>query len=67
MRYLGALLCFNILIVGLSNAQPGKDLPFTPASFSVWSQRMDLSAYTGKNYRLKVAIRALPAGMPAGN
>lgn len=30
--------------------------------FSVWSQRMDLSQYIGKNYRLTMAIRAEPSG-----
>jgi hypothetical protein len=28
------------------------------ATFSVWSQRMDMSPYKGKKYRLSVAIRA---------
>lgn len=39
--------------------------PMTPAPFSVWSQRMDMSRFAGKNYRLTVAIRAEPIGPEA--
>ena len=39
------------------HAQNDPEPPLTPASFSVWSQRMDLSEYVGKKYRLTVAIR----------
>ena len=35
--------------------------PEQAAVFSVWSQRMDMSLYAGKKYRLSVAIRAEPA------
>ena len=34
--------------------------PLQALPFAVWSQRMDMSAYVGKKYRLTVAIRALP-------
>ena len=34
--------------------------PLTPSNFSVWSQRMDMSAYAGKKYRLTAAIRKVP-------
>ncbi|HOY07465.1 MAG TPA: hypothetical protein PLO67_18780 [Saprospiraceae bacterium] len=36
-----------------------------PAPFSVWSQRMDMSRFAGKKYRLTVAIRAEPIGPDA--
>ena len=39
--------------------------PLQPAPFSVWSQRMDMSRFAGKNYRLTVAIRAEPIGPDA--
>lgn len=45
-------------------AQTTPVAPPTPeqaAVFSVWSQRMDMSPYAGKKYRLQVAIRAEPA------
>lgn len=32
--------------------------PLTPAEFSVWSQRMDMTPYVGKKYRLSGAVRA---------
>lgn len=50
-----------VLFVQPVAGQKESELPFTPASFAVWSQRMDMSAYIGKPYRLKVAIRTLPA------
>lgn len=39
---------------------PPAEPPLTPSQFSVWSQRMDMSAYAGKKYRLTVAIRVEP-------
>ena len=33
--------------------------------FSVWSQRMDMSQYIGKNYRISLAIRAETDGLDA--
>jgi hypothetical protein len=39
--------------------------PFQVSEFSVWSQRVDLSAYVGKKYRLLVAIRAEPKNQEA--
>lgn len=56
-----SLLAF---VVNLATAQT---TPITPppseqaAVFSVWSQRLDMSQYAGKKYRLSVAIRAEPA------
>ena len=35
--------------------------PLLNNKFSVWSQRLDMSAYIGQKYRLTVAIRAEPA------
>ena len=45
----------------LLHAQTPDAPPEQFATFSVWSQRMDLSQYKGKKYRLSVAIRAEPA------
>jgi hypothetical protein len=48
-----------------SQNTPETQPPFTPSTFSVWSQRMDMSQYVGKKYRLTVAIRAKPADSEA--
>lgn len=55
------LLLFACSLCAQNDAEP----PLTPSVFSVWSQRMDLSAYIGKKYRLTVAIRALPGNQEA--
>ena len=44
---------------------PPTEPPLTPSNFSVWSQRMDMSQYAGKKYRLTVAIRAEPGDQEA--
>lgn len=49
-------LSFLFFALSLS-AQSDPEPPLTPSTFSVWSQRMDLSEYAGKKYRLTVAIR----------
>lgn len=46
----------------LLRAQTPDALPPEFATFSVWSQRMDMSQHKGKKYRLSVSIRAEPAG-----
>lgn len=64
MNHMRNLILFSGFIAGLSlHAQttPAAELPETPAQFSVWSQRLDMSQYMGKKYRLTVAIRAEPA------
>ena len=55
-----------LLTVGCSirlaaQTQPPDPLPEQYAVFSVWSQRLDLSQYVGKKYRLSAAIRVEPA------
>ena len=52
------LLAFSSLLL---RAQTSGAPPEQFATFSVWSQRMDMSPYKGKKYRLSVAIRAEPA------
>jgi len=60
----------TLLIFTLSALSAGLTAQTTPvappppeqaAVFSVWSQRMDMSRYAGKKYRLSVAIRTEPA------
>jgi len=60
---------FPIAVIALLGAFSFPILAQTPdappeqfATFSVWSQRMDMSPYKGKKYRLSVAIRTEPAG-----
>lgn len=47
---------FNIPL----NAQTSNAPPEEFSTFSVWSQRMDMSQFKGKKYRLSVAIMAEP-------
>ncbi len=51
-------LFFASNLFSQTTAEP--DPPALPATFSVWSQRLDMSAFIGKKYRLHVAIRAEP-------
>ncbi len=60
-----AFLFFCLLSATALFGQTTPEPPLTPAAFSVWSQRMDMSAYIGKKYRLTVAIR-VQAGNPEG-
>ena len=39
---------------------PEAEPPLVPSIFSVWSQRMDMSQYVDKKYRLTVSIRVEP-------
>lgn len=59
------LILLALLFACSLHAQKDPEPPLTPSVFSVWSQRMDLSAYIGKKYRLTVAIRALPGNQEA--
>ena len=54
---------FFIFLLLLSSFQgfAQNELPEQFLGFSVWSQRMDLSQYIGKKYRLTMAIRAEPS------
>lgn len=52
------LLLGLFLALHLSAQTPDTDPPPLAANFSVWSQRLDMSAYVGKKYRLQAAIRA---------
>lgn len=62
MKQLLFLLCLFITsALFAQNEEP----PLQPAVFSVWSQRVDMSRFAGKNYRLTVAIRAEPIGPEA--
>lgn len=62
MKQLLFLLCLFITsALFAQNEEP----PLQPAVFSVWSQRVDMSRFAGKNYRLTVAIRAEPIGPDA--
>ncbi|MBK7937044.1 MAG: hypothetical protein IPJ82_08085 [Lewinellaceae bacterium] len=63
MKTLLPLFLF-FLTLSLS-AQNNPEPPLTPSTFSVWSQRMDLSEYSGKKYRLTVAIRMGQGGPDA--
>ncbi len=59
---------FSVLFFLLTTAtlfSQGAEQTLIPAPFSVWSQRMDMSRFAGKNYRLTVAIRAEPIGSEA--
>ncbi|MCB9346176.1 MAG: hypothetical protein H6573_01510 [Lewinellaceae bacterium] len=51
------------LFSALTAALPAQttEPPLLNNKFSVWSQRLDMSAYIGQKYRLTVAIRAEPA------
>lgn len=55
------LLCLLLQAVGsplcAQTAPTPVEPPLTPADFSVWSQRMDMTPYAGKKYRLSGAIR----------
>lgn len=62
MKQLIFLLC--LLVTNALFAQ-NEEPPLQPAVFSVWSQRVDMSRFAGKNYRLTVAIRAEPIGPEA--
>lgn len=62
MKQISFLLC--LLSTAALFAQ-NTEQSMTPAPFSVWSQRMDMSRFAGKNYRLTVAIRAEPIGPDA--
>lgn len=61
MNHLCCLL--TCLLCGQLRAQKpvGENPPLIPATFSVWSQRQDMGKWAGKNFRLSVAIRAMPA------
>lgn len=45
------------ILLSTSVFAQNKEQPLQIAPFSVWSQRMDMSAYIGKKYRLQIAIR----------
>lgn len=58
------LVLFLLYLVTGLTAQTTPVAPPPPeqaAVFSVWSQRMDMSQYAGKKYRLTVAIRTEPS------
>ncbi len=59
------LLCLLYLLSTAALFAQNEEPPLQPAVFSVWSQRMDMSRFEGKNYRLTVAIRAEPVGPEA--
>ena len=60
-----ALLVFVLFLSSISLFAQKEEPPLQPAVFSVWSQRIDMSRFAGKNYRLTVAIRAEPIGPEA--
>lgn len=62
MKLLSFLIC--LLSTATLFAQNAEQ-PLIPAPFSVWSQRMDMGRFAGKNYRLTVAMRAEPVGPEA--
>jgi len=57
------LAAFQITLY--AQTTPPTEPPLTPSTFSVWSQRLDMSQYVGKKYRLIVAIRAEPGDKEA--
>lgn len=61
-RFLIALAIWNTSFVLHAQNTPAPLPPETPAEFSVWSQRLDMSRYVGKKYRLNAAIRVEAAG-----
>ena len=56
-QFLFGLLLFGSLALR-AQTTPEADPPPQSAAFSVWSQRLDMTAYIGKKYRLQAAIRA---------
>ena len=57
-RFFIVLALWNASLILHAQNTPASLPPETPAEFSVWSQRLDLSRYIGKKYRLTAAIRA---------
>ncbi|MCB9297281.1 MAG: hypothetical protein H6559_29770 [Lewinellaceae bacterium] len=55
------LLLFLFSVLAATLTAQTTEPPLLNNKFSVWSQRLDMSAYIGQKYRLTVAIRAEPA------
>ena len=57
LRILFLLMSFSVQLL---SAQSEDEPPMEMSNFSVWSQRIDMTQYVGKKYRLNVSIRAKP-------
>jgi hypothetical protein len=60
-----SILFFCIPITLAAQSESDTPLKEEYALFSVWSQRLDMSQYIGKKYRLTMAIRAEPSNKNA--